>query len=258
VIRSNQIYGGFDGIDDNAGTSDENQGSECDIDDNSMHNLGDDATESDDISAINLRFYRNTIDRVFSGVSVAPNIQGPEYILYNTITNTGRGGFKFSLSGTGQTWICHNTLTGDASGIPAVHPSGPYSNIHFRNNIMVGNGIAAVDDDAGESASGNDFDGDLVWANVSAFFRWKGTNYSTLASLRSGTGFEMNGRAADPQFMNAAGGDYRVKTGSPAIDGGLRLPGINDGYQGAAPDIGAFETAAGPDAIRPAPITDLK
>jgi len=257
VIRSNVIYGGFDGIDVNAG-ADENQGSECDVIGNSMTNLGDDAVETDDISGINLRFMHNQIDRVFSGFSIAPNAQGPEYVLYNTITNTGRGGFKLSLSSSGQNWICHNTLTGDAAGIPAVHPSGVYSNMHFRNNVLVGNGIAAVSDDAGESAGGNDFDGDLVWANVSTLFRWKGVNYSTLGSLQSATGFESHGRTGDPLFVNAAAGDYRLKSGSPGIDGGMFLPGINDGYQGVAPDMGAFEFAAGPDRSRPAPITDLK
>jgi hypothetical protein len=67
----------------------------------------------------------------------------------------------------------------------------------------------------------------------------------------------MNGRAGDPLFVNAAAGDYRLQAGSPGIDAGLRLPGINDTYQGSAPDIGAFELAAGPDVTRPAPITDL-
>jgi hypothetical protein len=124
---------------------------------------------------------------------------------------------------------------------------------------MVGNGIGAVSDDAGESASGNDFDGDLVWAiNSSTVFRWKGANYSSLASLQSGTGFETHGRVGNPMFMNAAAGDYRLQPGSPGIDAGVYLPGINDGYSGAAPDAGAFELASGPDVTRPAPINDLK
>lgn len=258
VIRYNMVFGTSNGIDVTSGETDENVGADCDLHDNTFHDLGDDAIETDLISGINLRVFHNRVDRVFSGFSVAPNYQGPEYILYNVITNTGRGGFKFSLSGTGQTWICHNTLAGDVSGTPAVHPSGPYSNIHFRNNVLVGNGAASVSDDSGESQTGNDYDYNVIWTNYAALFRWKGVNYSTIAALRSATGFELNGRAGDPLFVNAAGGDYRLRSGSPGIDAGLRLPGINDGFQGGAPDIGAFELAAGPDVTRPAPITDLK
>ncbi len=258
VVRSNTVSGMFDGIDVNDGVTDDEQGSECDVHDNTITDLGDDATETDDIAAINLRYYRNTIDRVFSGISIAPNRVGPEYVLYNTVTNTVRGGFKFSLTGTGQTYICHNTVTSDVAGSPAVHPSGVYSNIHFLNNVMVGRGIASVSDDAGESATGNDFDHDLLWTDSSVLFRWKGVNYSSLPTLQSATGFERAGRVGNPLFMNPAGGDYRLQPGSPGVDLGVFLPGINDGYEGAAPDAGAFELAAGPDTIRPATIGDLR
>ena len=33
---------------------------------------------------------------------------------------------------------------------------------------------------------------------------------------------------------------------NPAIDKGVRLPGFNDDFSGAAPDIGAFETGRPP------------
>jgi len=258
VIRQNTVDGLFNGVDVTGGDTDENVGADCDLHDNVLKHLGDDAIETDVTSAINLRVFKNTVDRVFSGFSIAPNYQGPEYVLYNTITNTTRGGFKLSISSSGQTWIAHNTLTGDVSGSPAVHPSGPWSNMHFYNNILVGNGSAAVSDDAGESASGNTFDGDLVFSNYSALFRWKGTNYSTLTALRTGTGFETNGRSGDPKFVSAASGDFRLLTGSPAIDGGMRLPGINDSFSGTAPDIGAFEFNSGPDMVAPAAINDLR
>lgn len=44
--------------------------------------------------------------------------------------------------------------------------------------------------------------------------------------------------------MDAAGGDYRLADGSDLIDAGIVLPGINAGYGGDAPDIGAFEVEA--------------
>jgi hypothetical protein len=258
VIRRNTVDGLFNGIDATGSTSDENAGSDCDIHNNVLTHLGDDALETDDLAAINVRVFLNRVDRVCSGFSVAPNWQGPEYILYNTITNTTRGAFKFSISSTGETWIAHNTISSDVSGSPAVHPSGPYSNMRFVNNILVGRGSASVSDDAGESVSGNTFDSDLLFTDYAALFRWKGTNYTSLTALRSGTGFETAGRSGDPRFVSPATGDYRLQTGSPAIDVAVRLPGINDVYSGAAPDIGAWEVNGGPDLTAPAPITDLR
>lgn len=42
-------------------------------------------------------------------------------------------------------------------------------------------------------------------------------------------------------FVNFNNNDYQLAAGSNAIDAGIVLPGINDGYLGAAPDAGAFE-----------------
>ena len=42
-------------------------------------------------------------------------------------------------------------------------------------------------------------------------------------------------------FVSFAGEDFRLDAGSPAIDTGVLIPGINDNYQGNAPDAGAFE-----------------
>jgi hypothetical protein len=35
--------------------------------------------------------------------------------------------------------------------------------------------------------------------------------------------------------------DLRLQAGSKAIDAGVRLPNINDGFTGSAPDLGALE-----------------
>jgi hypothetical protein len=42
-------------------------------------------------------------------------------------------------------------------------------------------------------------------------------------------------------FVNAALHDYRPTAASRAIDAGTAIPGITDGYQGTAPDAGAYE-----------------
>ncbi|MCE5200133.1 MAG: carboxypeptidase regulatory-like domain-containing protein [Armatimonadota bacterium] len=59
--------------------------------------------------------------------------------------------------------------------------------------------------------------------------------------------------SADPQFVNAAGGDYRLQTGSTAIDAGVNVGLI---YLGNAPDLGAFEID--PTAIDVSKISDIK
>jgi len=35
--------------------------------------------------------------------------------------------------------------------------------------------------------------------------------------------------------------DYRLRRGATAIDAGMVLPGVNDGFSGRAPDLGAVE-----------------
>ncbi|MEK8128029.1 DNRLRE domain-containing protein [Paenibacillus filicis] len=45
----------------------------------------------------------------------------------------------------------------------------------------------------------------------------------------------------DPLFADPAHHDFRLQTGSPAIDAGRVIASITDGYSGTAPDIGAYE-----------------
>ena len=35
--------------------------------------------------------------------------------------------------------------------------------------------------------------------------------------------------------------DFQLRAGSVALDAGIALPGINDGFTGSAPDLGALE-----------------
>ena len=66
-----------------------------------------------------------------------------------------------------------------------------------------------------------------------------GTAVTSLAPLRSLTGFEAHGLMGDPRYMSAAARDYRLQSTSPAIDAGTSLPGWP--ALGAGPDIGRFE-----------------
>jgi len=47
---------------------------------------------------------------------------------------------------------------------------------------------------------------------------------------------------SDPQRLYHPGDfDFQLKPGSPAVDAGMELPTITDGFTGKAPDLGAYE-----------------
>ena len=66
-------------------------------------------------------------------------------------------------------------------------------------------------------------------------------NTNSLATFRSWTGYELSGYQADPSFVDRPSADFTITTTSPAVDTGVYLSGITDGYLGQAPDLGRFE-----------------
>jgi hypothetical protein len=50
----------------------------------------------------------------------------------------------------------------------------------------------------------------------------------------------------DPLFVNPTARDFQLQAASPAINAGLVIPGITDGFNGSAPDLGAFERGVAP------------
>jgi hypothetical protein len=78
--------------------------------------------------------------------------------------------------------------------------------------------------------------------------RYNGSfNYTTIAAIQAGISQEAHGIAADPTFMDAAGGNYALRAGSACIDRGIVIIGVNDGtggsvrFAGAGPCIGYLE-----------------
>ena len=74
-------------------------------------------------------------------------------------------------------------------------------------------------------------------------WRWGGSYYSW-ANWLANTGQDAHSPTpADPTFVNATTGDFTLQAGSPAIDAGVVISGITDGYLGLAPDCGYAEKA---------------
>ena len=260
VVSGNVVDGTFDGLDCGDGAAGSNVATDLDFSDNEIRNCGDDGFELEETAGINVRAWGNKISGCYySAISHAPVHNGPMYVLYNTISNIKTRGFKLSISSVGQIFIMHNTLSMGVSGTSSVWPTGPYSNMHFRNIILTGTGLPVANDETGESQNGNDFDSDLLYRSSSGtLFLWKSAAYSSVSALRTGTGFETRGIQGNPMFKNSAAGDFGLQSGSPGIDAAQRFPGINDSYTGGAPDIGSGEygLASGGDTTPPsAPMT---
>lgn len=75
---------------------------------------------------------------------------------------------------------------------------------------------------------------------------WNAAEMADLGELHQFTDQETHALSVDPRFANPTDGDFRLRPGSPVIDKGVVLSGINDcgpfRYRGTAPDIGAVES----------------
>lgn len=234
-----------------------------DICNNDIEEATDDAIEADSAMG-NVRVRHNQVKNCFDGLSSQPNLGGPTYFVGNTMFNVLYTPFKFH-NGTVGDQVFHNTVVkcGDAYGCYA---GATWSRAVFRNNLFLGgpggtyggygNGSGRVFDlaDADSSCS---FDFDGLGSIGTGTFEGKlgSTKFTSLAALRSQTTeahavqvdmsvfasaltFPANG------FPVKATADLRLAAGGAAVDVGVALPGINDGFAGAAPDLGAFELGA--------------
>ena len=71
---------------------------------------------------------------------------------------------------------------------------------------------------------------------------FKNNLFTNSTQIGPGATSKNNGyRGTDWRFVDAARGDFRLRSDSPAIDKGLILSPYTNGYTGPAPDLGAFE-----------------
>jgi len=88
------------------------------------------------------------------------------------------------------------------------------------------------------------------------FLHWNGVKYDTLADVKKNAPAERHAVQLDSTSVFASGllppkdhqalfgntdQDFRLSPACAAVDAGVHLPGMNDGFQGKAPDLGAYE-----------------
>ena len=273
VICHNYVAYFHDGIDVHMyGTPEEDRDLKCvaiDIYNNDIFMSCDDAIESDG-GEHNIRVLRNRcINMAHHGLSAQPIYGGPVYFLRNILYHAVQGALKFNNHPSGLI-VAHNTFCTEwMAGGQA------FSNARVCNNLFLGDDrpdrlILRVS--TFSSYTEFDYNGYRRHPVTEFNFLWKSpvtsvlqdhdiektkfVSYITLDDFRKGTGQESHGIVVDYDIFQNVGKtdpekpwtvyktenfDFRLKPGCKAMDVGVRLPNINDGYTGKAPDLGAHE-----------------
>ena len=262
IVRGNTIHDYYNGIYTSSSAALDNPGVAFDVDiyDNRIYSIGDDAFEPEG-TCVNHRFRDNWVNSTLVGISLAPISMGPAWVMNNVFANyTGRS-IKWDKNSDGWTMVYHNTSWTNYAVPNSVQLISPIQNTIMRNNIFQGSGYAI--EARLKGALNNDWNYDnWVTSSTNSRFQWESVGYYTINQLCQGAGLECNGHEALPGFVNPFGGDFTLSASSPNIDRGVLIPGINDSFFGAAPDLGAFESAFGivstntpePSAPTPTPV----
>jgi hypothetical protein len=213
---------------------------------------------------MNVRIWSNYIHHTFVHIATASTSMGPLYIFRNVFGESRishqdpSGGMMIKTgmnyltingervsTGLGYRFIFHNTALQPKGGLD-VFSSHELHNAVSRNNIFYSRGRTYPRD---SGAPPNDFRNDLTGGYLgggfvrSMFLPSQGLEWflaPTMNRIQWGRiSYTRNGK-------DFAITDPLVEVANPALDRGVRLPGFNDQYTGAAPDIGAFENGLPP------------
>lgn len=246
---------------------------------NDFTNIDDNCIETDG-GAQNIRVFENRCFNSAAGAfSAQPSFGGPVYFFRNVAYNTTTGGPLKLFDGGSGILVYQNTFFGQGPLL------GPVSNVHFRNNLFLGDGWAdpVFNPRTYTNYSSSDYNGFRPNPGVTDAFEWTSPDFQekadyardmtvreldSLEAYRETTGQERHSvlvdydifqdaaapDTSDPQRLyDAKDFDFRLKPTSAAIDRGETLPSITDGFTGRAPDLGALELGRPPPHYGPRP-----
>lgn len=240
-----------------------------DIYNNYISNAHDNSIEMDG-SMHNIRVMRNVlINSASHPMSTQPSVGGPIYWIRNIVYHAPGGSTRMTAGSPGVLFY-NNTVTTETA-------AGSSANSHWRNNLMLGQSTApAIFSVSTNATSTSDYNGFRPNPGAKVSFRWNtapvaaagaaaedgpgaaGAGFTTLEEYVKATGQDRNSIMLDYDvFVNVTkldrdpktvqrlydlkGLDFRLKPGSAAIDRGIALPNVTDGFAGKAPDLGALE-----------------
>jgi hypothetical protein len=253
---------------------------------NYMTNFHDNAFEIDG-SMHNVRVMRNMmVNSASHPFCNQPAIGGPIYWIRNIAYHAPGGSTRMTNGAPGVLFYNNTILTETAAGSSA--------NVHWRNNLMLGENSAPAifSVNTNTNYSSSDYNGFRLNPGAAYSFQWNSPPYgvqadysgllagkstleerrfTTLAEYSRATKQDLHSVSLDYDiFMNvprldaqdlknvqklykAEDLDFRLRPGSAAIDRGVVLPNVTDGFAGLAPDLGALEAGQAPPHYGPRP-----
>lgn len=253
VVCHNEISGFGDGI-----KNGERGARAVDIYGNEITSAYDNGIELD-FGEGNVRALRNRMTNNFAPLSFQPLYGGPAYAIRNVAVNLTHEQLKFHGVGGGSgpsgVLVWNNTFVApDTALFMATNATSHW--FEFANNLFVGPETppGRVADWTGPINNGV-FDDDGWFPDGAFRFAIAGEtsiNVASFSELQS-EGFEINGRILQqPIFATGlvapasytqtlAPQDVSLDPTSNALDAARLIPGINDTFMGAGPDLGALE-----------------
>jgi hypothetical protein len=277
VIAHNYIANWHDGVDidtygDPDGTPEELRDRvpvSIDIYGNDILNIADNCIEADG-GAHNIRVFANRcFDSAGGAFSAQPIFGGPVYFFRNLAYAGTTGGYLKLIDTPSGVLVYQNTVV----GVGRSRFFGPASNVQLRNNLILADGWAptVLTLLTFTNYSSSDYNGVRPNPDAQYSYEWDSPQfgvaadytsklvmrqYKTLQEYVAATGQDKHSVLIDfdtfanvklpdksqPQHLYVPEDfDFRLRPGSPAIDAGVQLPTITDGFTGKAPDLGAYE-----------------
>ncbi|HVG71573.1 MAG TPA: hypothetical protein VM819_11715 [Vicinamibacterales bacterium] len=243
---------------------------------NYITNSHDNPIEADG-SMHNIRIMRNMfINHASHAFCNQPTLGGPVYWIRNIAYHLPAGSTRLTNGAAGVLFY-NNTILAETA-------AGATSNTHWRNNLMLGeNALPAIFSvTTFTNYTSSDYNGFRPNAGAATSFEWSsppaGTSadftapgrtarletrrFPTLAEYSKATGQDVHSVLLDydvfvkvPQLdaqdaatvqrlYDARDLDFRLRSGSAAVDRGIALPTVTNGFSGRAPDLGALESGA--------------
>lgn len=212
----------------------------------------------------NIRCMRNRFTNTFGAISAQPIVGGPAYIIRNEAVNTVDEQVKLHahanpLTEPNGVFVYHNTFLSNQFALN-MQASAAVHHFVIENNLFIGPPDNYENDTVDWWSVIDDgiFDYNGYWPNLYFSFLTK----SGLLKVWQLTGLQQAGMETHGTIVGDANGptafaggqtaplDYTIKVlpqdltlaaNSPALNRGLVVPNVNDGFNGSAPDLGARE-----------------